>query len=96
MEMWAYEARRLFRDRLVGQKSQDQFDDILSSVVRSDWSTDLSSLDHEGGAMYVTWGSAHKQDVVSNPFGRPLGRLSSADMEEIVAQGVVAYGKRAK
>lgn len=94
LEMWTYEACRLFRDRLVGQKAQEQFDAILSSVVRSDWSFDLSSLEREGGAMYVTWGSTQMgKGVGSGVFGRPLGRLSTTDMEEIVAKGVVAYGK---
>lgn len=90
LEMWAYEACRLFRDRLVGHKAQEQFDAILSSVVLSNWSFDLSTLEREGGSMYVTWGSTQTGKCV---FGRSLGRLSISDMEGVVAKGVVAYGK---
>ncbi len=99
LEMWAYEACRLFRDRLVGGKSQEQFDTILTSVVRSDWSVDLSSLGHEGKPLYVTWGASASQqqgggrDMLGAQFGKPLGRLSSADMHETVAKGVLSFGE---
>ena len=93
--MWAYEARRLFRDRLIGEKAIDQFDAILSSVLQSDWSANLSSLDQDGGAFYATWGSSQssKADGVGNPFGCPLGRLSAADMQEVVARAVTTFGE---
>jgi dynein heavy chain 2 len=93
--MWAYEARRLFRDRLVGEKAVDQFDAILGSVLQSDWSASLSSLDQDGGAFYVTWGSpqSSKADGLGNPFGHPLGRLSATDMQEVVAKAVTTFGE---
>lgn len=93
--MWAYEARRLFRDRLVGEKAMDQFDAILSSVLRSDWSVDIASLNQSGGAFYVTWGASHgmSPDPTLSCFGRPLGRLSAADLQEIVTKGITAYGE---
>jgi len=53
LEMWAYEAQRLFFDRLVEEKVLDQFDAILNSTLRFDWFVDSSSLDQEGGAFYV-------------------------------------------
>ena len=95
LEMWAYEARRLFRDRLVGEKDLNQFEAILGSVLRSEWSTDASSLDSDGGAFYVTLGSPHTSvgDVIAASFGRPLGRLSATDLQEIVAKEIVAYGE---
>ena len=95
LEMWAYEARRLFRDRLVGEKALDQFDAILNSILRFDWSADSSSLDQEGGAFYVTWGSHHSSlsDDIGTQFGRSLGRLSAVDMQEMVTKAVIAYGR---
>lgn len=92
LEMWAYEACRLFRDRLVGQKAQEKFDSLLDSVVRSDWSVDLSS--RGGGAMYVTWGAVSKQAAgLGAKFGHPLGRLSTEDMHSMVGKTMTAYGK---
>ena len=41
LEIWVYEARRLFRDRIVGQDSQAKFDKLLMSVVRADWSANI-------------------------------------------------------
>lgn len=33
----AYEAMRMFRDRLVGKDDRAAFDAILSTVLRGDW-----------------------------------------------------------
>ena len=41
LEIWAYEARRLFRDRLVGQDGVNKFDNILMNVLRGDWSANI-------------------------------------------------------
>ena len=92
LEMWAYEGRRLFRDRLVGEKSHDQFDGIMRSVLQSDWSTNVSSLDE---AFYVTWGFSHstKGDRVMARFGHPLGRLSIADTQEVISKAIITYGR---
>ena len=76
----------------MGQKAQEKFDSILNSVMQSDWSVDLSSRNQEGGAMYVTWGSAPKPGGKANEFGHPLVRLSKTDMRELAGKGIVAYG----
>lgn len=41
MIIWAYEANRLFRDRLVGEETCTKFDNILVTVVRNDWSVNV-------------------------------------------------------
>ena len=41
LEVWAYEAQRLFRDRLVGTDSVNKFDNALISTIRSDWSANV-------------------------------------------------------
>ena len=41
LEVWAYEAFRLFKDRMVGIDSINRFDNILMSVVRADWSSNI-------------------------------------------------------
>lgn len=40
LEVVAYEARRLFRDRLVSSKDLHTFDNLLSSIIRGDWGSD--------------------------------------------------------
>lgn len=41
LEVVAYEARRLFRDRLVSSKDVHNFENILSSIIRGDWGSDV-------------------------------------------------------
>ena len=89
--MWAYEARRIFRDRLVGDKACDKFENILTSVLQTDWSVDLASSEAEG-VFYVTWGHSPSATDLSSSFGQQLGRLAAADMEEIVAKAIISYG----
>lgn len=41
MTIWAYEANRLFRDRLVGEETCTKFDNILVTIIRNDWSVNV-------------------------------------------------------
>lgn len=41
LEVVAYEARRLFRDRLVSSKDLHNFENILSSLIHGDWGSDV-------------------------------------------------------
>lgn len=47
LEIVAYEARRLFRDKIVGAKELHLFDSILTSVFQGDWGSDV--LDNMAG-----------------------------------------------
>lgn len=42
LEAVAYEAWRLFRDRLVSSRDLQNFDNILSSILRGEWGSDVS------------------------------------------------------
>ena len=45
IEVWTYEACRLFKDRLVGKDAQENFDRIIDKTLKSDWSSNaLSSI----------------------------------------------------
>ncbi|KAM6946318.1 LOW QUALITY PROTEIN: cytoplasmic dynein 2 heavy chain 1 [Aplochiton taeniatus] len=95
LEVVSYEARRLFRDRLVSSKDQHAFDNILSSVVRGDWGSD--AMDNVADGFYVTWGASEAgvlapgQSLPSH--GKPLGRLNTADLRQVIQKGVVLYGR---
>ena len=90
--MWAYEACRLFRDKLVGDDAQREFDAIISSVVQSDWSMVLWPAESEV-CMYVTWGSMKTRNSISLKFGSHLGMLTSSDMYDLVHKTLVSYGQ---
>ncbi len=61
LEVWTYEAYRLFRDRLVGTDALNKFDNILATVVRSEWNANV--FDTIAGALtgleasYAEWRS---------------------------------------
>jgi dynein heavy chain 2 len=43
LEIWAYEAYRLFQDRLVDDVAKQAFDTIITSVLQDDWRTNAAS-----------------------------------------------------
>ncbi|CAB3978327.1 cytoplasmic dynein 2 heavy chain 1-like [Paramuricea clavata] len=105
LEICAYEARRLFRDRMVGEHAE-KCDSIITSVIRSDWSVHLENLDT---SYYVTWGGSAKAVAAEqteasagisstslHAFGRPLGRLGPTDLRQVLAKGMLTYGRENK
>jgi dynein heavy chain 2 len=45
LEIWTYEACRLFKDRLVGNDAQEKFDQLIDKILKSDWTSNaLASL----------------------------------------------------
>uniref|UniRef100_A0A673Y6D4 Dynein cytoplasmic 2 heavy chain 1 n=1 Tax=Salmo trutta TaxID=8032 RepID=A0A673Y6D4_SALTR len=96
LEVVAYEAKRLFRDRLVSSKDIHSFDNILSSVIRGDWGSD--ALDNMTDGFYVTWGASEGGGVMAPgqslpPHGKSLGRLDFADLRQVIHKGAVLYGR---
>ncbi len=41
MEVCAYEACRVFRDRLVAKEDRNAFDNILASAIRASWAVNV-------------------------------------------------------
>ena len=95
LEVWSYEAKRLFCDRLVGEKAQKTFDSLLSSVLMSEWSIDLSQHENEAAVYYVTWAATPTISTAdqAQKYGRSLGRLAAPDLKEVVAKGILSYSK---
>ncbi|XP_053164065.1 cytoplasmic dynein 2 heavy chain 1 isoform X1 [Hemicordylus capensis] len=97
LEIVAYEARRLFRDKIVGAKEIHAFDNILMKVFQGDWGSDV--LDNMADSYYVTWGARHELGTVMTPgqtlppHGRPLGKLNSTDLKDVIKKGIIHYGR---
>ncbi|XP_032214095.1 cytoplasmic dynein 2 heavy chain 1 isoform X5 [Mustela erminea] len=97
LEIVAYEARRLFRDKIVGAKELHLFDSILTSVFQGDWGSDV--LDNMADSFYVTWGARHNSGTRAAPgqplppHGKPLGKLNSADLKDVIRKGLIHYGR---
>ncbi|XP_068526326.1 cytoplasmic dynein 2 heavy chain 1 isoform X3 [Anas acuta] len=98
LEIVAYEACRLFRDKLVGMKDLHVFNNILMKVFQSDWDSDV--LDNMADIFYVTWGACQEAFTTPGqalpPHGRPLGRLNSTDLKDTIKKGVIHYGRDKK
>uniref|UniRef100_A0A8D0H431 Cytoplasmic dynein 2 heavy chain 1 n=1 Tax=Sphenodon punctatus TaxID=8508 RepID=A0A8D0H431_SPHPU len=97
LEIVAYEACRLFRDKIVGAKDFQVFDNILKKVFQGDWSSDI--LDNMADNFFVTWGARHEAGAVIAPgqvfppHGRPLGKLNSTDLKDVIKKGIIHYGR---
>ncbi|KAI0210442.1 Cytoplasmic dynein 2 heavy chain 1 [Lamellibrachia satsuma] len=98
LEVWAYEANRLFRDKLVSQDSMRRFDNILQSVIQAEWSS--RALDKLLGSYYVTWGARADASAPSSvpgaplpAHGKPLGKLNTDDLNTVIEKGLLQYSK---
>ncbi|CAH1776602.1 unnamed protein product [Owenia fusiformis] len=95
LEVWTYEAFRLFRDRIVGTDGLGKFDNIVSGVVRGDWSINI--MDNLDGAYFVTWGARGDNVAAPGaplpPFGKPLGKLDSKDLKAVIEKGLKQYSR---
>ena len=64
LQIWAYEARRLFRDKMVGTEGLNKFDSILMSTIRADWSANIfDNLDGNNIDIYC-----NTQNICPNLF----------------------------
>lgn len=91
LRAWAYEGNRLFRDRIVGVRGRERFDNLLSGLLMSEWSSHVLESLNDG--YYVTWG-ARQESMGENVLpihGKQLGNLSVSDLKDIVSKGVSAY-----
>ena len=95
LEVWSYEAKRLFRDRLVSEKAQKIFGGLFSSVLMSEWSTDFGSSNDVEGVYYVTWRAMPSNTATeqSQKYGRSLGRLAASDLKDVVSKGILSYSE---
>uniref|UniRef100_A0A4W3JIK2 Dynein cytoplasmic 2 heavy chain 1 n=1 Tax=Callorhinchus milii TaxID=7868 RepID=A0A4W3JIK2_CALMI len=81
----------------VYEQNINAFDNILISVIRGDWGSDV--LDSMTDCFYVTWGARHEAgsaiapDQPLPPHGKLLGKLSSADLKDVIQKGIVQYGR---
>lgn len=79
LEVLAYEACRLFRDRIVGMKELQVFDNILSKVFQGDWGSDV--LDNMAGKPFEAYHTNLKY-----LFRKCLAKLDSIWVEHLKFQ----------
>ena len=95
LETWAYEACRLFRDKLVSEEDKEKFDAILKNVLYSDWNS--KAADNLDQIVYTTAGDANFSVRSPLPrFGRSIGRLPLKNWEHVVEKGIFEFTKSTK
>lgn len=77
---------------LTGEKAEKEYDSIVYSVLRTDWSVELP---HVSEMFYVTWGCAElsMDNKLSRHFGQTLGRLDEKDFVEIVSKALTSFSE---
>ncbi|UJR10563.1 hypothetical protein I4U23_014763 [Adineta vaga] len=88
LEIWTYEACRLFKDRLVGNEAQDKFDQLLDKILRTDWSSSAANALRD--AFFVSWVTTGNRRALP-PAGRVLSRLTGKDLRPFVERGITRY-----
>ena len=81
LNAWAHETNRIFRDRLVGAESQDQFDSMLRNAM----------IQFFNARMWMWRSSVTLQMVTLNDDSVPSGdlrRISMADYKRMVEEGL--------
>ncbi|OWF37256.1 Cytoplasmic dynein 2 heavy chain 1 [Mizuhopecten yessoensis] len=98
LHIWAYEARRLFRDRIVGTEGLNKFDSILMSTIRADWSANIFDVLED--EFFVTWGARSESGAPAvaagaplPPNGKPLGKLGVDDLTAVIERGLKLYSR---
>ena len=82
MKIWAYEACRLFRDKLAKEDDEQKFDSLLKGVLQADWNS--GAFESIANSYYVTLGDSNSAGGSVMPaFGRKLGYLSPSEWEPL-------------
>ncbi|XP_054724974.1 LOW QUALITY PROTEIN: cytoplasmic dynein 2 heavy chain 1-like [Uloborus diversus] len=85
LRAWAYEAARIFRDRLINQEARNKFEALIFSILRKDWGVSIGNVND---VYYVTGGSLSGD---KNGFGRSLEKLTSEEWMLTVEKNINFY-----
>ncbi|KAK3283536.1 hypothetical protein CYMTET_8768 [Cymbomonas tetramitiformis] len=86
MDVFGWEAARIFRDRLVGSEAEQRFDGLLSSTLRSQW-----RAGNPFNGIFTTWGVPADGGAVNN-----LAAMSTDTFHELVSQRMIQYEREVK
>ncbi|KDO32540.1 hypothetical protein SPRG_03015 [Saprolegnia parasitica CBS 223.65] len=88
LDVVAYEARRLFQDRLVDVESKAKFDSAMHTILKTQWRHNAKLQD----VYFTSLGMKRVEDALLVP----LRRMASGDFQAAVAQGIVLYEREEK
>ncbi|TMW62553.1 hypothetical protein Poli38472_005171 [Pythium oligandrum] len=100
LDVVTYEARRLFRDRLVDIDSINKFDGILNSVLKQQWRHNSKLQDAFFSSLHTRkagGGTDTGSDGASlTPMAASLSRIASDEFTQVVSQGMTLYEREEK
>jgi dynein heavy chain 2, cytosolic len=103
VNVFAHEAFRIFRDRLVGAEACSRFDQILNTTLRAQYKVNVSPLDlwftsltSPRGGGNSNRGESKDEVSASDVVGGKLYRMSEPDFSKLVSQGVMYYEREEK
>lgn len=89
LQVWAYEACRIFHDRLVDKDARKQFMAILSGVLSDEWRANslLTKLDD---CFYISWANSTVSSGAGRlpPFGKPLDGVKAEFIENMLVKAI--------
>ncbi|XP_042887569.1 cytoplasmic dynein 2 heavy chain 1-like [Penaeus japonicus] len=92
LEVWLYEACRMFRDKLADDEDIQKFDALILSTMHSDWGVDLR--EHITDSYYVTSGAGVVAPGAPLPLhGYKLGFMNSEDWTQVVERAVLQFSR---
>lgn len=87
----AYEASRVFRDKLVDNESREHFDSLLASALTSHFRKGASL--HE--TMFTSL-AVPRNEREETPVGTKLTKVSMDRLEEVISEGLTSYEREVK
>lgn len=94
LEVWAYEAYRLFRDRIVGDEGKKKFDTFFEESLKVNW--DASVLESLEGKYFSTFAADVEGEGPGKPVpenGMTLGTFGLDDFNQVLDKALVAYSR---
>lgn len=88
LKVWAYEACRIFHDRLVDKEARKTFISILSSVLQDEWRSNeiMNKIDD---LFYVSWGESGPSGGGRLPaFGKTLEGVKADYIENLLVKAI--------
>ena len=96
LQVWAYEACRIFQDRLVDDESRKQFANVLSGILQDEWRSGgiMSKLD---GIFYITWVNSTASSSAGRlpAFGKTLECVKPDFIENLLVKAINRFSKSA-
>lgn len=94
LDIVTYEARRLFRDRLVDSDSALKFDSLMSSILKQQWKHTIKLQDVYFTSLMTNQSSNKTEaETVSSKL---FQRIESQEYELMIAQGIQMYEREEK